>query len=349
MITILATIFVLGVLIFIHELGHFAVAKWSGIRVEKFSLGFPPTLISKKKGETEYAIGVIPLGGYVKMAGENPGEETKGEPYEFMSKPVWKRFLVILAGPFMNFVLAVIVLAGLYLVRGKDMVTVGQVLEDGPAEQAGMKSGDVILSIDGIEIESFYQMANRIIYPRVEEPITVTWMRDGQKFTETIVTYKGWRQTGGDSIAVGQIGISPGFPKYEPLGFFGAMAAGFNQTIYYVEEIYHFVVGFFTQRTKASDLGGPVLIAQVAGEAARIGIAALLDFLALLSVNLAILNILPIPVLDGGHIVFLFLEKLKGSPVSIKARLVAQQIGMALLLVLVIYITFNDISRWTGG
>ncbi len=184
--TILATVFVLGVLIFIHELGHFIMAKWSGIRVERFSLGFPPNLFAKKWGETEYAIGMIPLGGYVKMSGENPDEEASGAPWEFMSKPVWKRFLVIFAGPFMNFVLAIIILSSLFFFRGKEIddVYVGDVTENSPAQMAGIQTDDLITTVDGVTITRFNDMTD-IIYKKVEEPVVVTWRRGSEDFTAT--------------------------------------------------------------------------------------------------------------------------------------------------------------------
>ncbi len=348
MITILATIFVLGVLIFFHELGHFLVAKKSGIRVDKFSLGFPPTILSKKYGDTEYAIGLIPLGGYVKMAGENPDEEAKGEPWEFMSKPVWKRFLVIFAGPFMNFILAIGVLTGVYAIRGEvvdNMVVINEVQEDSPAAKAGMLPGDRIIEIDGITIESFRQMAEEIIYPKVEKPITITWDRDGSKLTSTLVTQSGWTFTGPkDSVQVGLIGINPR-AIYERMNVFDAFTTGIEQSVFYVKMVFGFVWGLINRTIDASGIGGPIFISQLAGKTAKSGFGVLLEFMALLSVNLAVLNILPIPVLDGGHMVFLGIEKLKGSPVSIKARLIAQQVGLAFMLILIVFVTFNDITR----
>ncbi|MCX6830085.1 MAG: RIP metalloprotease RseP [candidate division Zixibacteria bacterium] len=344
--TILATIFVLGVLVFFHELGHFLVAKKAGIRVEKFSLGFPPKLISRKWGDTEYAIGAIPLGGYVKMAGEQPGEEASGAPWEFMSKPVWKRALVIFAGPLMNFILAVLVLTGLYLVRGKevDRVYIGSVGAGSPAEKAGIQSGDLILSVEGIEVKTFQDMAGEI-YKRVEQPVVITLERDGIVRTDTIVTYKDFAVTSeGDSVAVGKIGVG-NKPVFERLGFISAIGAGVNQSIFYVEKVIEFVGGLITRQVTPSEIGGPILIGQIAGATARAGFDILLEFLALLSVNLAVLNILPIPLLDGGHLIFLLAEKVKGSPISLKTRLVIQQVGIAFLLLLVIFVTFNDITR----
>nr|MBN2277412.1 RIP metalloprotease RseP [candidate division Zixibacteria bacterium] len=346
MTTILATVFVLGVLVFIHELGHFLVAKWAGIRVDKFSLGFPPKIISRKWGETEYAIGAIPLGGYVKMAGENPDDDARGEPYEFMSKPVWKRFMVIFAGPFMNFVLAVLVLTGLYMVRGKEIqaVFIGQVAPDSPAAAAGIRTGDKILSVDGVRVTSFREMAD-IVYKKVEQPVEISWERDNRVFTDTLVTYRNKVElVSGDSAEVGMIGIGSQ-AVYRKYGVFTALGAGFEQSVVYVRMVFEFVWGLLSRQVDAREIGGPILIGKLAGATARAGFDVLLEFLALLSINLAVLNVLPIPVFDGGHLLFLLVEKLKGSPLSIKARLIAQQVGIAFILILVIFVTFNDITR----
>jgi regulator of sigma E protease len=346
LITILATIFVLGVLIFFHELGHFLVAKKSGIRVEKFSLGFPPAIISKKWGETVYAIGLIPLGGYVKMAGENPLEETTGEPYEFMSKPIWTRFLVIFAGPFMNFILAVVVLSGLYFFRGKevDSVFIGDVESGYPAAMAGIEPGDMIVSLDGIAIHSFPHMAE-IVSAKEGQSIFVEWSRDGQLFSDTIATYKDYPVTvAGDTIEINRIGVTSKI-VFEQLGFFKALLAGLTQSAFYVQKVFEFVYGLISRKVDISGIGGPIIIGKYAGATARAGFDLLMEFLALLSVNLAVLNILPIPVLDGGHLMFLLIERIKGSPLSIKARMLAQQIGMAFLLILIIFVTYNDIAN----
>ena len=346
MITALATIFVLGILIFFHELGHFLVAKRSGIRVDKFSLGFPPTLVSKKWGETEYAIGIIPLGGYVKMAGENPYEETQGEPWEFMSKPPWKRFLVIFAGPFSNFLLAAVVLAGVYFFRGSpaDSVYIDKVKPDYPAAMAGIQPGDRIVSVDGFEIKSFQKMAE-IIAPKAGSTVVITWQRDKQIFTDTIATVAEHEVLdNGDSVVISRIGVEQRI-VYQPLSLPAAIKTGFAESAYYVKKVFEFVWGLLSRKVDVSNLGGPVVIGKYAGLTARAGFDVLLEFLALLSVNLAVLNILPIPVLDGGHLLFLLIEKLKGSPVSVKSRLIAQQIGMAFIIILIIFVTYNDITR----
>ena len=194
MTTFFAFIFVLGILIFVHELGHFLVARLCGIRVEKFSLGFPPKLISRKVGETEYMLSWIPLGGYVKLSGENPEESTGANPWEFMAKPVWKRALVIVAGPAMNFVLAFFLFWGILFVNGRqeaqmNSTVIGQLNPPGPADKGGIKPGDKILSVNGTLVTNFDQMAE-IIYENVEKPVLVKWEREGQVFEKDIVTIK---------------------------------------------------------------------------------------------------------------------------------------------------------------
>ncbi len=345
-ITIIATVFVLGVLVFIHDLGHFLVAIRAGIRVDKFSLGFPPTLISRKIGETEYAIGVIPLGGYVKMAGDNPDVERTGAPYEFMSKPPWKRFFVISAGPLMNFVLAVIIISGLFYFRGQEIerAVIGDVMPDGPAEAAGLLPDDYIVNIDGVEINSTAEMIAEI-KDKIEQPLFISWMRSDKLMSDTIVTFRDIGVTReGDTVEVGKIGITTG-RAYEKLGLFTSIGAGFNKSVDYTVATFQFIGGFFSGKSNAGDVGGPIFIAKIAGATARAGFDILLEFMALLSVNLAVLNILPIPVFDGGHLMFLIAEKLKGSPLSMKIRMVAQQVGLVFILLLIVLITYNDITR----
>lgn len=353
MTTILSTVFVLGVLIFIHELGHFLVAKWSGIRVDRFSLGFPPSILKKKVGETEYCIGVVPLGGYVKMAGENPDEEATGASYEFMSKPVRIRTAVVAAGPFMNFVLAWLILWGIFFFQGEavtdpDHAVIGIVSPDGPAAEAGLMEGDIVNSINGTPVTGFADMAV-LISEQVEQPILINWERDGQEMSATVVTYADETYNAeGEKIAVGRIGVGEK-GEYRRMGFFTAAYEGFHETVVFVKMIGEFVWNLVSFRISAKMIGGPVFIAQMAGQRAQLGFSALLVFMAFLSVNLAILNILPIPALDGGHLIFLLIEKVKGSPLTVNQRMIAQQIGLVFLLIVIVMVTYNDIVRFISG
>ena len=353
MITALATIFVLGVLIFFHELGHFIIAKKSGIRVEKFSLGFPPSIISKKIGETEYCIGLIPLGGYVRMSGENPDDKTTGAPYEFMSKSVRTRAAVISAGPLANFILAWLILWGLYFVQGEtitdpDHAVIGIVAEDSPAQGAGLLPGDIITAINGTKVAGFGDMA-QLISAEVEKPITVEWDRDGQAMSAVITTQADHiYDNKGQKVAIGKIGIGQ-HGEERPLGIFAAAGRRFSRTLDYGKLIFKLIWDLISFQVSPKAIGGPVFIAQMAGQTAQLGFSTLLFFMALLSVNLAILNVLPIPILDGGHLLFLLIEKIKGSPLSINQRMIAQQVGLVFLFLVIVLVTYNDIMRFITG
>jgi regulator of sigma E protease len=350
MLTVLSFIFVLGVLIFVHELGHFLLAKKVGIRVDQFSLGFPPHIFSKQRGETKYCIGLIPLGGYVKMAGENPDEAATGAPHEFMSKPVGHRSLVILAGPAMNYLLAIVLLIGVYLFSGEPVydnnrVLVGEMTANGPAANAGIQTGDQILAING-EYHSNFDSVRVRIYRIVEGPVEVTWLHDSDTLTATITTrLSELPNIQGGIDTVGLIGFQQQVLEYRQFGIGEAIANGFISAHVFVYQTVRFVKMLVAGEVSTKMLGGPLFIAQQSGKEARKGAANLFVFMALLSVNLAVLNILPIPVLDGGHMVFLGIEAVRGSPLSMRARLMAQQVGLISLLGLIIFVTYNDILR----
>jgi regulator of sigma E protease len=326
------------------------VAKKSGIRVERFSLGFPPKMIGKKIGDTEYCISWIPLGGYVKMAGEDPDEtKIQGKPYEFMSKPVGIRALVIAAGPVMNLILAVFIFWGIIFFKGMQEIheesnQVGLVATGGPADEAGIKPGDEIISINGIEVTTFLEMAE-IIYQQVEKPVEVKWIRDGKEFTAQITTFRDKvMDEKGEMMEVGKIGIGPSYTTIK-VGFFQSFLEAAGTVTFILVETIKFLGGFITGSSSIKLLGGPVFIAKAAGEAAKSGFVYLLSLMGLLSVNLALINILPIPVLDGGHLLFLSIEKIKGTPLSLKQRATMQQIGLAFLILLIMFITYNDFLR----
>jgi len=356
---IIPFIAVLGLLVFVHELGHFIAAKRSGIKVEKFSLGFPPNIFSKKIGETEYCIGIIPLGGYVKMKGDvpdfaNDDTEPRGEPDEFMSAPNWKKAFVIASGPLMNFVAAFLLFVIMLWAWGNpvarpESTEIGTVKTDSPASRAGFLEGDVIMAIDGLFFADFGQMAI-YIRSKPEQDIVIKYRRDS---IDRLVTVRTAKYSYIDSLGVeksqGMIGIDPLYDFY-PTGFFTAVRDGAAATVFISAVTLEFLYRLITRQESVKNLGGPIMIADQAGKAFKRGLPYLFNLAAFLSINLGILNILPIPVLDGGHLVFLSVEAIRRKPISFKKRLFWQQIGMGILLLLMVFVTYNDIARlFVGG
>lgn len=344
MTTILAFAFVLGLLIFVHELGHFLVAKLVGIRVERFSLGYPPRMIGKKIGDTDYCISWLPLGGYVKMAGmidESLDQKIEGQPWEFQSKSIGQRALVISAGPFMNVLLAVALFAGITYHAGIEEPVgpvVGSVLANSPADSLGLAEGDRILVIHGAPVQS-WEAVTKEIHRYPEQKIVLEWERDG-------VTMRGEVTPRRDRVqGIGLVGIRP-LTRTRAAGLGESLVNGVNYTAFLTRlvgsSIWLIITG---EESVKSGLAGPIAIAKMAGESARSGFDSLLNFTAFISLQLAILNILPIPVLDGGHLLFLLLELVLRRPVSVRTRMVVQQVGMAVLLALMVFIIINDIRR----
>ncbi len=351
--TIMSFVVLLGVLVFIHELGHFLVAKKVGIRVDSFSLGFPPNIISKKYGDTVYSIGMIPLGGFVKMAGESPDEEPTGNNDEFSSKKVWQRFLVIFAGPFMNYVLAIFVTAGLLFSYGipttsQDEATIGGVASDKPAGQAGLLANDVVIAIDGAPVKNFDEL-RVLVQPNAGKSLNFTWLRGVDTISADVVPLA-TPVASPDGIldTIGQIGVMAKEIYPGGIGLVESLSLGLKATNNMIWQILLFLKSLVSGNVAANSVGGPIYIAQQSGAAAQQGLFAFLQLMAVLSVNLAVLNVLPIPVLDGGHMVFLALEKIKGSPVKMKIRMIAQQGGMLFLLGYILFVSWNDVVRWLG-
>jgi regulator of sigma E protease len=352
--TVLSFVFVLGILVFIHELGHFIVAKRVGIKVLRFSLGFPPYIYSKTIGETAYSIGLIPLGGFVKMAGENPDDPSTGDPREFTSKPLLQRTAVIFAGPFMNYVLAIALLIGVLYFSGQpiydnEKVLVGQVTKGAPADSIGLQEGDFIIAIDGERMMDFDSLRTRINRHLVE-PLTLTWVRGTDTMTASVHTrLDTLSNMEGKQDTVGVIGFGTKPIGYDRYSLWEATSRGFVTTHVIVWETVKFLKNLVSGQVSAKLLGGPLFIARQSGKEARKGGASLFFFMALLSVNLAVLNVLPIPILDGGHLLFLAIEAIKGSPLSQKARMAAMQFGLVLLLGLIVFVTYNDVLRMIRG
>jgi len=350
---VLPFLVVLGVLIFFHELGHFLVAKYFGIAILKFSLGFGPKLLGKKIGETEYLISAIPLGGYVKMLGENDDEEEDPIPPEdkgksFSHKPAIQRIAVVGAGPVFNLLLALLIFCASFGFTGMQVLTteIGQVREGSPADKAGLKKGDLIVSVDDMDTDTWPQL-KEFVQDNQGEPIKITLLRNGQPLTVTIIPEMSVvKNIFGEEIKTPLLGVvSAGSFKEIKLGFLGALKEGFLKTWEIIKLTCLTVVKLFQGIVSIKTLGGPILIGQMTGQLAEQSWSYLIPFTAVISINLGILNLLPVPILDGGFIVFLLIELIIGRPLNVKKREFAQKLGIGLLILLMIVVIYNDISR----
>ena len=427
MTTLIAFLFVLGVLIFVHELGHFLAARRHGVRVLTFSLGFGPKILKVTRGDTEYCVSAIPLGGYVKMAGENPEDPRSGQPDEFLSKTKWQRFQILFAGPAMNILLAVVVLA-FVLSQGAEMFVymdqppvVGAVLPDSPAAQSGLRRTDRILTVAGREVRTWEDLLIEIS-TRPNRDVAVTLLRDNQPVTATV------RPVGEGKYEIGNIGVLPDINPVvdsvikgdiaESAGFKGGdvvlaingervvTAGQFKQIVSGIGEkdirftikrgdqqlelhakpkdrgdgakvglyisdpkksfkpgpleavrmsvqqnikssglIFRTLAGLFTGATSVRQLQGPVGIAQLSGESAQEGFIALLSLMAMLSINLGILNLMPVPVLDGGHILIMALEGIARRDFSMQVKEKMLLAGFVVLMMLMVTVIYNDLTR----
>jgi regulator of sigma E protease len=428
MTTALAFLFVLGVLIFVHELGHFLVARWHGVRVHTFSLGFGPKLLKFRRGDTEYCISAVPLGGYVKLAGETVEEARTGAPDEFLSKSKWVRFQVYLAGPIMNILLAIVVLAVVFA-QEADIPTyeqaapvIGQVAPDSPAASAGLRPGDQILSVQGRPVATWDQLMLEVL-PRASQALSLSVLRDGQPIELSVTPDSRGRYQLGD-LGVRPVlrpeirGVTPGDPAERagfrkgdvilavgderaptqervieriqngantpltfvverdgspltitvvPQGAPGAALIGVIVVSHEVEEvdlnffqalsmsvernwenallIGRTLRGLVTRDTPVSQLMGPVGIADLSGAAAQAGILSLLNLMAMISLNLGLLNLMPVPVLDGGHIAILAVEGLARRDLSVRVKERILMAGAAVIVLLMVTVIYNDIAR----
>ena len=430
MMTLLAFLFVLGVLIFVHELGHFLAAKRVGIRVVKFQLGFNPTVLSFRRGDTEYGIGALPLGGYVKMAGDNPEEALTGAPDEFLSKSKWERFQVLIMGPTMNIVLA-LVLTAIVLYRGAEMPAfenqppvVGAVAAGSPAasidiqpgdrimtvadhgvdtweqfyiaigarpnrettlgllrhgleisrtvtpvtppgqgrfeigdigvlpnvhphirsitageaaEKAGLKAGDVVLAIDGQTI-TFASQLKDAISKHPDQAITMAILRNGvSQAVQATPAKRGGQGLLGIGIGDETVSVKPGAVE--------AVNLSVKKNVEYAGLIFQTLWGLVTRQTSPRQLMGPLAIAQLSGESAQLGWIALFSLMASISLNLGLLNLMPIPVLDGGHIFIMALEGLARRDFSVRIKEKMLLAGFVVLMMLMVTVIYNDLTR----
>lgn len=349
MITVVSIVVLLGILIFSHELGHFLTAKFSGVGVLKFSLGFGPRVIGKKIGETEYVISLIPLGGYVKLLGESEEEIDGTEDLErsFLKQSPWKKILIVVAGPVFNFLLAALLFTVVYLWGVPVLLPeIGNVQKDSAAFHAGLLSGDTVTSIDHKEISRWTDMAT-IINDSDGRVILLSIKRDKEIKDISIKPQAiEAKNIFGEEVNSFKIGISPsGATTIERLGILQALAESGRQTWTITKLTFLSVIKMLEGVISPKTLGGPIMIAQLAGRQAEEGAIPFLLFMALLSINLAVLNLLPIPILDGGHLFFYLIEALTGKEINIKWREKAQQVGFVILVLLMIFVLFMDLGR----
>ncbi len=422
--TIIYFLIVIGILVFVHELGHFLMAKKNGVRVEKFSLGMGPKVVGYKKGDTEYVLSALPLGGYVKMAGENPDEEPTGAQDEFQQKTVWQRAQIAAAGSLMNIMLAFLVMPCVYLIGTYEEgpVRVGYVEKGTPADSAGFAAGDVIEKVNGKSVDE-WTVAAAILDLNPDRDIKVLVERHGVRKTLTFrapkVSEPGGELHGLVPDAPAKIGrVMSGMPaekaglqvhdrilsvnrtnveywsdfsrlvresggkrtklliqrgderidkyvtpvksdgryivglgrsielEYVQYGLIDATKKGFFKTLQLFDLTFFTLKKLLTFSLSIKKIGGPVMIAQLSGKAAELGFSTFLKFLAIISISLGILNLLPIPVLDGGLLLFLAIEAIRKKPLSPKVMGVAQSVGAALLIMLIAVVSYNDVMRW---
>jgi regulator of sigma E protease len=421
--TLIYFLIVIGILVFVHEFGHFIMAKRAGVRVEKFSLGMGPKIAGFKRGDTEYVISLLPLGGYVKMAGENPDEEPTGAADEFQSKTVWQRAKIAATGPLTNILLAFIVMPFVFMIGtySEGPAKVGYVESGSPAERAGFQTDDVILDINGRSITDWTK-ALSLIAVNPETDVNVTVERQGERKTLTL------RPDSATELKIGTSGLvpdmpaevgrlKPGFPAekaglkvndkilavdgktvyhwnqfstlvrdsngkkldlsidrdgkrsnvtvtpkkdgdrfvigveqvmrlvFKKHGVLESIRLGFDKTVEFVDLTFITLRKLMTFNLSIKTLGGPVMIAQMSGQAAEAGMSTFLSLLAMISISLGILNLLPIPILDGGLILFLIIEAIRKKPLNRRTMEIAQSIGAATLITLIVVVSYNDIMR----
>jgi len=339
--TIAAAVFVFGLLVLVHEFGHFITAKMTGMRVDEFAIGFGPKIISKRRGETVYSLRAIPLGGFNDIAGMEPENNPAGER-GFCAKPVLSRMIVILAGATMNFILPIVLFFTIYATLGMAQPAtepvIGGIIEGMSAEKAGLKEGDEILSVDGQAVATWKEFTDKLRTIDEGQNILLKYKR-GEEISEVTVspTYNKQEQR----VLVGvQSSI-----VYEKKSVLESFTLAIDHTKEITVMMIDSIVMLFQEPEQTENLAGPIGIVQMSGQVAERGFIPLLNFAALLSINLGIINLLPVPVLDGGHFVNLFIEAVRGKPLGSKAIAYTQRVGITLLLMLMLFATKNDLVR----
>ncbi len=358
-------IFVLSLVVFFHELGHFLVARWCGVRVMVFSIGFGPEIVgfNDRRG-TRWKISAIPLGGFVKFLGDDSAASTPDNAalakmdsneraHSFMFQSVAKRAAIVVAGPVANFILAIVIFAAVFMVYGKQTMSarVDAVQPGSAAAAAGFEPGDLVVSIDGHAVDNFAQM-QRVVGESAGETLEITVERAGAtKILKATPALQEKKDVFGNVRRIGILGIqrspAPEDLKSQPVALPQAVWLGVQELWDVVDQTLSYVGGVIIGRKSADQLGGPIRIAQMSGQVASLGFVVLLHFAGMLSVSIGLLNLFPIPLLDGGHLLFYLIEGVRGRPLSERAQEVGFRIGLAIVLMLMIFATFNDIVHLT--
>jgi len=366
---LLPFLFVLTVVVFIHELGHFIVARWCGVKVQAFSIGFGREIwgFNDRHG-TRWRLAWIPLGGYVKFVDDENGasvpsrdslarmsqEERQGA---FQTKSLGRRAAIVAAGPIANFLLAIAIFAGIFATVGVQITSakIDEVIADGPAARAGFQAGDVIVAIDGSPIKSFQEM-QRVVSTSADQPLNFEINRGGLRMNLTATPDRREHEDRfGNKIRVGVIGIrrtmQPQDLEYQRHGVLDSLVLGVRETQFVISRTLGYLRDVVLGREAADQLGGPIRIAEVSGQVASSGFVPLLNLTAILSVSIGLLNLFPIPLLDGGHLMFYLMEAIRRKPLSERTQEIGFRIGLSLVLMLMIYATFNDlpiVRKWIG-
>jgi len=356
-------LFVLTVVVFFHELGHFLVARWAGVKVLTFSLGFGPELAGfNDRHGTRWKLSAIPLGGYVKFFGDEseastPSTETLSRmnaderSYSFHHKNVAARAAIVAAGPIANFLLAIVIFSVMFMFLGKPSTTarVDSIQAGSAAAAAGFQSGDVITAIDGQSIDSFSDM-QRVVSTKAGQTLTFDVKRDSSALKITATPeLREIKDSFGNVHRLGVLGISrattAGDTVTQPVSPPKAVWLGVKETWFVIDRTFSYIGGVFTGREAADQVGGPIRIAQISGQVATIGLAALIHLAAVLSISIGLLNLFPVPLLDGGHLLFYAIEAIRGKPLSERAQEMGFRIGLAMVLMLMVFATYNDFKH----
>lgn len=344
--TIVTALLVIAIIVMVHEIGHFVAAKWQGVEVQEFSIGFGPSLIGIKRGETRYSLRLLPLGGFVRMAGMGAQDEDRDNPQGFNRKTPLQKVEVLAAGPGMNFLLAALIFVYTFTFVGiphaVESPVIGEVIQGKPAYEAGLRAQDRVVSVNGENISTWNEFVAEVRKAEPGQPISMTVVRNGQKI-ELTVRPEFDREQKTSIIGVRQT------IEFERVGIWDGLKLGFYQTFHITWLLLSGLGQLLTGAASSADLAGPVGITRMIGDAAEGGLVYLANFTALLSINLGILNLLPIPALDGSRIVFAVIEGIRRKPVEPERENFIHFLGFVFLMVLILLVTYNDIVRLVRG